>query len=409
MKTFLLLLILAAMLPGKNRAQTQADIKNYYNLGLQYKNGNGVAIDYTKAYNYFLQAANLGDAQSIYAVAYMNYKGLGCTQNYSQASALFAQGAFAGRDNSMYFYGLCFRNGYGITKNDDSAKYWLGRAAATGYKQAIQELATAGENSNNFAKALVQQISNEALEGYSLSQFPGISPHLSGMISGNYTGYLIQYDWSGQNVVNSRKLNFTISGNNGGLTGKWVEDASDSATLTATINNDTIVFTNTSYRRKDYYSPDSAILYNFGKAYLNFVEKSGSYFLAGSVTMFSPEREEPSKPLVIALSQTPVPLDIPGGDGLNNQDSAHAAPRFLSVYPNPFGTTLNVQVALPMKGQVALDVVTMSGQTAYHLDAGTMLAGTHLLSLQVGHLAPATYLLVINYNGYSESVRVVKK
>lgn len=76
----------------------------------------------------------MGDAQSVYALAYMQYKGLGCLQDYDSAVILFAQGAFLGRDNSMYFYGLCWRNGYGLVKNEDSAKYWLQRPASLGYR-----------------------------------------------------------------------------------------------------------------------------------------------------------------------------------------------------------------------------------------------------------------------------------
>src|ERR1019366_5028191 len=126
-------------------AQTSKDsitnlITNYYKLALQYKDGNGVTMDYAKAYSYFSKAADLGDAQSVYAAGYMQYKGLGCVQDYQKAALAFAQGAKTGKDNSMYFYGLCWRNGYGVvTKNEDSAKYWLNKAAAIGYKQAVKE------------------------------------------------------------------------------------------------------------------------------------------------------------------------------------------------------------------------------------------------------------------------------
>ena len=124
----------------------------YYKLGVQYKDGSGVPMDYKKAFDYFSQAANLGDVQSVYAVAYMQYKGLGCLQDYKAAALLFAKGAEIGKDNSMYFYGLCWRNGYGVAKNEDSAKYWLQKSADLGYIQAIKELEmTSAENSNDSA------------------------------------------------------------------------------------------------------------------------------------------------------------------------------------------------------------------------------------------------------------------
>ena len=178
-------------------AQTSKDsitnvIANYYKLALQYKDGNGVTMDYAKAYNYFSKAADLGDAQSIYAVGYLQYKGLGCSQDYVKAASLFAQGAKTGRDNSMYFYGLCWRNGYGVDKNEDSAKYWLNKAAAVGYKQAIKELKmTVGENANDSANALVQQINNAAVPNKTtLNQYSKIQQKLPSaeIITGEYTG-----------------------------------------------------------------------------------------------------------------------------------------------------------------------------------------------------------------------------
>lgn len=120
----------------------QDTIKKYYALAKKYKDGDGIAIDYSKAFYYFSKAADLGDAQSIYAVAYLHYKGFGTTQDYFTASRLFSQGAYAGRDNSEYFLGLCFRNGYGLKQNEDSARYWLKKAAAQGYRQAFLELQT---------------------------------------------------------------------------------------------------------------------------------------------------------------------------------------------------------------------------------------------------------------------------
>ena len=396
----------------------QATIRQYYNLGLRYKDGKNVPIDYVKAYNYFSQAASLGDAQSIFAVGYLEFKGLGTQQNYTHAAQLFAQGAYTGRDNSSYFLGLSYRNGYGLPKNEDSAKYWLTKAANNGYKQAIQELKMpSGENSNDSAKALVQQITSAALpEQYKPNTFTRITPHLpaANIIAGDYTGYLIQYDWSGQNAVSSKKLHLVIiEDGRGDLTGKWVEDAKDSTGLTAALNRDTLRFNNTSYRRRDHYSPDSAILYNFQNAQLNLVQKGDSVFLAGSVTMFSPERKEPSKPLFVALTRTGTISSNTNNPLIPNTKkdttSGNLAAKLLKVYPNPFSTTLNVQVEIPKAGQATLELVTLTGTTVYHLNAGTIPSGVYAIPLQAGYLAPTTYLLVVKYNGHTESVKVVKK
>src|SRR5262245_17841589 len=74
-------------------SRTADEIKNYYKLALNFKDGKDVAMNYDSAFHYFQKAADLGDAQSIYAVAYMHYKGLGCKQDYDIAASLFYKGA----------------------------------------------------------------------------------------------------------------------------------------------------------------------------------------------------------------------------------------------------------------------------------------------------------------------------
>ncbi len=117
-----------------------ANIKTYYQLAVQFKDGKKLSINYDSAFYYFKKAAALGDKQSIYAIGYMYFKGLGCKQNYDSAADFFYKGVKIQKDNSLYFYGLCWRNGYGRPKNEDSAKYYLSRSAGLGYRQAMMEL-----------------------------------------------------------------------------------------------------------------------------------------------------------------------------------------------------------------------------------------------------------------------------
>ena len=374
-------------------------IASYYQQAIQYKDGNGVAIDYNKAFDNFLKAANLGDAQSKYAVAYMQYKGLGCAQDYTKAAALFAEGALQQRDNSMYFYALCWRNGYGLPKNEDSAKYWLQKSAAVGYKQAVKELQmAAGENSNDSAAALVQQINNAAIPDKKvLNQYTRIQHHLpaSDIIAGAYSGWLIQYDWSGSHPVNSKKLQFIITANDQDLSGQWIEEGADTIGIAASLSADSVLFSNTQYRRKDHYSPDSAVLYSFKNARLNLVQKGDTVFLAGNVDMFSPERKEPSKPLFVALSRTVL---------LGN-----TATISLKAYPNPFTNILNADFNLPQTIGIEIQLVTLSGNIVYRNTAGVLEAGSYVLPIQLGQIAAGTYLLKLVYGNQSKTVKVLKQ
>jgi len=390
---------------GIRDSAVQSQINHYYKLAMQYKDGrDGVAIDYNMAYGYFSKAAELGDAQSIYAVAYMLYKGLGCAQNYDTAAALFARGAAAGRDNSLYFYGLCLRNGYGVAKNEDSARYYLQKSADLGYKEAMMELQTPmAENSHDSAaRILLRQVSNAAVpDRNALNQFNKIRPHLppGGVIAGKYTGWLIQYDWSGVHMVAIKKLQLDLAASHGEISGKWMEQDADTAKIRARIVSDSLVFEQTKYARKDHYSLKKSIGYNFQLARLDIVQLGDSVFLAGSIEMFSPLRGEPSKPIFVVLSR----------GGLRNVDSSAFNGLEVNAYPNPFVDLLNVQFYLPKAGNVRVRIYDMKGAMLYDKEAGVLEEGNYSLPVYDTGLAEGVYILNLSYNNQSRSIKIIKR
>jgi len=393
----------------KNFDTTELAIQKYYHFAVQYKEGKGVPIDYQKAFNYFERAANLGDSQSVYAIGYMHYKGLGCRQDYALAARLFAQGAYGGRDNSMYFYGLAWRNGYGLSQNEDSAQYWLKKSAALGYKQAILELKSkAPENSNAQAQQLVQKIRNAALpEQIPLNQFIPIRPKApdSTVIAGDYEGYVIQYDWSGKYPVSTKKLNLFLEQGQTNLTGKWLEEGADSVTVQVALQKDSLVFNGTSYKRKDHYSLDRGIEYDFQNATLNLVRKEDSVYLAGNIYMFSPDRKEPSKPLLVALVRT-VNKNMADIDTASQTTTA----KLLSVYPNPFTSYLNVELEVNEATKVGIELYNIEGQRVYSKPPQPLVKGTFKIRIEPSmHLAKETYVLRLVFTGGQEAVKVIKK
>lgn len=399
------LLVFVSWLPAQNNLPgsdlLQKVISQNYKLALQYKNGNGVPIDYGKAYSYFKTAAELGDPQSNYAIAYMHYKGLGCQQDYAKAAKLFAQGAKQGRDNSMYFYGLCWRNGYGMVKNEDSAKFYLKLAADLGYKQAVMELQMkSSENSkDSLARVLLNQINNAAIpDKKALNAYFKVRPHIASaeLISGDFSGWLIQYDWSGTHIVATKKLQINLSLSQNKITGKWIEDESDTAKIAATISGDSLMFNNTKYGRMDHYSAGTFIKYDFQNAKLNLIQKGDSAFLAGTIEMFSPQRGEPSKPLFVALSRK-APIAETNTNRLK-----------LTAYPNPSHNLLNAEFDLPLKSKVIIQLYSMEGKILYNNASGLLEAGKYSLPITVQNIPAATYILKIVCGNASQSIKVVK-
>ncbi|QES88762.1 T9SS type A sorting domain-containing protein [Rhizosphaericola mali] len=375
--------------------------RTFYQLGQQYRTGTDVPMDYGKAVEQFEKAAALGDPHGQYALAYMSYKGLGCSQDYGKAVSLFRQGALQGYDNAMYFYGLCLRNGYGIAANKDSATYWLKYADSLGSKQAQMELAAiSAENRADSAKELLENIHNAALPSTgSMNSFVRIPGHfpVGDIINGRYKGYLLQYDWSGKNLVQAKSMELELGSFASKISGQWVESGTDSFHFSASLSGDSLVFEPTTYGRTDHYSPDSALSYSLKGAAFNIVQGVDRIYLAGNVTMFSEDRGEPSKPIVLALTRE---VKTEQKDILLTDTK---------VYPNPFHDVLNISFSLGAEAMVSLSLNSISGQQVYQKAAQKLFTGTYNFSLQPpAGLAPGVYFLQVSVNGKIHSFKAVK-
>jgi uncharacterized protein len=388
-------------------------VESWYNIGLIFKD-DSQAQDFEKAYEYFDKAAQLGDHQSIYAVAYMHYKGLGCAQDYSKAFDFFKKGAYLRRSNSMYFYGLCWRNGYGVSANVDSANYWLERAAKKGYRMAAKELASEeSENSNGAARALSTRLRDEYLfRNTALNSFQKVTlPVNSETIEGKYEGFIIRYDWSGQHAISSAKLQLEIVRKNGLIIGQWIENDSVKIPFNAEITSSSMVFNNTKYTKTDHYSPKKGIEYIFQDAKLQWTEKNDTIFLVGNIRMFSPERKEPDKPIFISLKkyrdkrQTNSIITEPK---TNEKSQQLVFQGEMNAYPNPFTNIITIEFDLKERAEVQVQLFTLDGKPVYHKKSALLDPGFYTFPIYSKDLVPGNYMLKVSYGRTFNTSKVVK-
>lgn len=395
-----------------NKAAEQGHAAGWYQLGLLYKDARDKTQDFAKAYGYFCKAADLGDPQSIYAKAYMLYKGLGCIQQYTEAARLFRQGALQGRNNSMYFYALCLRNGYGVPADSAQARQWLEKAAGKGNRMAVQELkAASGENGNEAAKLLARQVQAAILPtAAGTNQYQKVASEVAAeKLTGLYEGYLIQYDWSGKQVINTIPLMLTLDYANGELAGQWVEGAGDAVPLKARLTPRALVFVNTVYTKTDHYSPDRPLAYHFDEAQLQWVSRGDSTLLCGSIGMFSMSRNEPQKPQYVALVKKESGQRAGDKIKLTNTDgSPLSVKNNLLAYPNPFAQRLTVEFELAEAASVQTRLLTTDGRVVYTNPAGQLAPGYYMLTLQPQEVAAGTYLLQLQCGKDMRVAKVVK-
>jgi uncharacterized protein len=396
---------------------TKAGNLNYaqawYNLGLIFKDATITEErNYSKAYDYFCKASDIGDDQSDYAKAYMLYKGLGCTQDYTKASILFEKGARLNRSNSMYFFGLCLRNGYGVEADIDKAKYWLTKASNKNFRLATLELLTpTAENTNNEAKLLVEKLKSVSITNLnSLNTYQKLEQKIpANTIEGNYEGYLIRYDWSGKYAISSSTLKLNLTYKDGQLSGNWIESDSINVPLQATLTPKNMIFKNMQYSKTDHYSMFKALPYNFENAKLQWNKKEDGVYLFGNIQMFSVQRNEPEKPLFIWLKRVDTKNQNENLITLTNEDgSSIILKNDLVAYPNPFDNSITVEFELKESCQVQTELLTMEGKSIYKNLAKLLDVGNYKLQVEPQNLVAGTYLLVLKYGAKIKTTKVIK-
>ncbi len=101
-------------------------------VGYRYYLGEGVKQDFTKAADWFYQAAAQGNADAQFALGSLHQNGQGVPQNFVESANWYQKAATQGHANGQYLLGLAHREGSGVEKSLVEAYKWLSLAADQG-------------------------------------------------------------------------------------------------------------------------------------------------------------------------------------------------------------------------------------------------------------------------------------
>lgn len=101
-------------------------------LGMCYKNGDGVEKNDTKAIEYLKRAAELGNAEAQCELGLFYEKGKVVEQSLEKAVEWYRKAAEQGHVDSQYTLGYYYRYGRGVEQSDEKAKEWWRKAAEQG-------------------------------------------------------------------------------------------------------------------------------------------------------------------------------------------------------------------------------------------------------------------------------------
>lgn len=279
--------------------------------GTMVMKGDNVSQDYPQAMNIFKEGVEKGNSGCNYSLGYMYYKGLGCTQDYSLAIQQFELGSEKGNPGAMYMLGLCYRNGYGTSIEPVKAKYWLNRSAGRGFKLADMELDN--PEAENINPSKLKTVSKPISEVITITEsdvpenFKQVKQaQIKTNISGNYTGQLLRYDWSGQNIISKTPLQIDLKQDKKQLSGEWKEEDGDVALFAALIQENAIMFQDSKIDRKDHFHNNSPTTYEFKEAKLQLLQTPESIFLIGNLQLYNIKERENEKPMYLILEKKQV-------------------------------------------------------------------------------------------------------
>lgn len=363
----------------------------YHNLGVMYKLGKcGEKQDFHAAYDAFLKGVDAGSDACRYGAGFMLYKGLGCKQDYEKAKELFETASVNGNVYATYMLGLCYRNGYGTPRDEEKGMELLEKSATLGYSAAIEELMRATpENSLTDIKV------SDSIFANIPASMPNIHADINDttLLRGQYNGFIVMYDWSGQHVIGERPVTMNIGRNENDVFGYLVL-GTDSVPFKADVSSDGSLIFKKSYASLDErYTFGKKMKYRLSNANLDIWKDK----IHGSLNLYSLSLREPERPMYMELYR----------GGYVSTDKVNAYGR-ITISPNPFDSQFDAVFELVDNADAVARIFDKSGVAVWQQELGNLEAGNHRISLSP-NIKPDSYVLNISAGKQILRTIIVKK
>ncbi|HDX4050349.1 TPA: SEL1-like repeat protein [Enterobacter soli] len=122
------------------KAANQGSTQAKFNLGYMYKDGDGVPLNYSKAIEWFTLAADEGDMNSLVWIGILHQRGHGFTQDFSKAAECYSVAASKGDSYGQYNLGTLYRDGKGVPSDSHKALELFTLSAEQGNELALEAL-----------------------------------------------------------------------------------------------------------------------------------------------------------------------------------------------------------------------------------------------------------------------------
>jgi TPR repeat protein len=402
------------------KASSLNESKSDFALAMMYRTGTGVEQSFETALQYLKKAEKSRQTcrYTSFLVGYFYYKGLGGEQNYQKAVKYFERAALYQHEQAMFMLALCYRNGYGVERDIARGNFWLERLNRLSPNNRSVEFELAADSPERPLQAVRMRSVPEASQkrNSETHHLPRRkvkhSINVRTNITGNYTGALITYDWSGKYPLSENALNVTFEQNGRNVLVRWIEEDATEMEATATLTDTALIFKKAIYRKKDHFHRDVPREWNFKQATLSYINEDGQILLSGNLQLYCPITKEPQKPIYLVLQPQQT---IVSGDSFIADTDLRAAPTHNTqcinafVYPNPFTDYLNVSFTLEKEDYCEINIYSLSGVLMSRQNLGKLEQGIHRYQINVSAYTAGSYVLRLTYGDQSYTNVIIKK
>ena len=124
-------------------------------LGTMYYKGDGVSIDYEKAFYWIKKSAAQEHVNAMYNLGYMYWSGEGTSENYEEAFYWLSKAAEERFAPAQNYLGMMYRDGDGVDEDFEEAFIWFSIAAEQGEPEAQCNLGLMYIDGNGVPESLI--------------------------------------------------------------------------------------------------------------------------------------------------------------------------------------------------------------------------------------------------------------
>ncbi len=396
-------------------AAAKNHVNAQYNLGRMYKYGVGCPLDFEKAVEYFEKANQQGNQRAAYSLGYMYYKGLGVAQDYEKAVYWFEHSE---DPMAKHFLGLCYYQGYGVEADEDKA---LGILLTNNIVNSATLIHYIEDNQKeNIANEVAQALDTNTSEEDENDVATVITTEVEDFeykevatpedMQGDWTGRIVQYDWSGKTIERVLPIEVSFGSENGQeATLNYLFLEENKKEIIALIEEDYLYFQTpfTFTLDKLYSSNPKELTLDYQVLSMHFKKQviAEQPYLIGMIDTYIKNWKEYGQPTSIVLKRLDNAIDLDMLTVLAAQED-----QFIKLYPVPIVNQLTVQYDLEVATNVHIELVSLYTNHSILIAPSSMQqAGEHTYTVPISGDIPSGMYVVRLTAGNQLYTRLITK